>query len=204
MLLSSLTAAALATARSRVVLRSNSIPASEADIQQMILSQIERPKSTPPPVNPLNQSVIDEALDRLTAAERHEPNHSISSMDSQNGVIINRTRQEILEERHQQLLKKQRLLQQQYSKLQMLSRGQIPLPDNLLNDLKKTGSESNILSKTGLPPGLGSGSLTQLIPRQQPVVNGKGSVSPKKTSSGNSNQSGKQVQTQKIYETDIL
>lgn len=200
MLLSSLTAAALATARSRVVLRSNSIPASDADIQQMILSQMERPKSTPP-VSLLNQSVIDENLDRLTAADRHESNHS---MDSQNGVIINRTRQEILEDRHQQLLKKQRLLQQQYSKLQMLSRGQIPLPDNLLNDLKKTGSESNILSKTGLPPGLGSGSLTQLIPRQQSVVNGKGSVSPKKTTSGNSNQSGKQVQTQKIYETDIL
>ena len=230
MILSSLTASVIASARQAGVMRSNSIPASAADIQQIILNQ-ERPKSTPPPLNAL----IDETLDRLTAEEKNS-NTSLASVDSQNG-IINRSRQQILEERHQELLRKQRLLQQQYSKLQMLSRGQIPLPDSLLNDLKKTGSESNIMSKSGCPPALGSGSLTQLIPhlklQQQQMqkhqlspdvingnvmrlqVNGKGSPSSPKRSpvsttvssnSINNNQnSGKSlIQTQKIYETDIL
>jgi hypothetical protein len=222
MILSSLTASVIASARKAGVMRSNSIPASAADIQNIIMSQ-ERPKSTPPPLNAL----IDETLDRITAEDKNS-NTSLSSVDSQNG-IINRSRQQILEERHQELLRKQRLLQQQYSKLQMLSRGQIPLPDTLLNDLKKTGSESNIMSKSGNLPALGSGSLTQLIPhlkiQQQQrqhltpdtvkvsQVNGKGSPSsPKKSpisnNSINNNQNGGNksslIQTQKIYETDIL
>jgi len=216
MLLSSLTAAALESARSvrnaaaaaasghNSVSRSTSIPASASDIQQIILAQEQqgRPKSTPP----LNNALIDATLDRITAEERaltaaNQSNTSLSSMDSQNG-IINRSRQQILEERHQELLNKQKMLQEQYSKLQMLSRGQIP--QGLLNDLKKTGSESNIISRSGfLAPG--SGSLTQLIPSpkertsKQRNVNGSspsshvnGKVSPSKTL------------TQKIYETDIL
>lgn len=56
------------------------------------------------------------------------------------------SRQELLEQRHQELLRKQRQLQEQYTRLQQLSRGQIP--QGFLSDLKKTGSESNIVSKT--------------------------------------------------------
>lgn len=55
------------------------------------------------------------------------------------------SRQELLEQRHQELLRKQRQLQEQYTRLQQLSRGQIPR--GFLNDLKKTGSESNLASK---------------------------------------------------------
>ncbi|XP_017485111.1 PREDICTED: glycine-rich protein 1-like [Rhagoletis zephyria] len=55
------------------------------------------------------------------------------------------SRQELLEQRHQELLRKQRQLQEQYTRLQQLSRGQIPR--GFLNDLKKTGSESNLAAK---------------------------------------------------------
>lgn len=208
MLLSSLTAAALQSARSATgVMRSNSIPASAMDI---------RPKSTPP-IHPYLAN-IDETLDAIHAEERataaaiaaNASNSSISSIDSQAGL---RSRQQVLEDRHQELLRKQRLLQEQYSKLQMLSRGQIP--QGLLYDLKKTGSESNIMSKSG-PPGTPGGSLSQLTSHSkgraplppnglspasalgQPIVNGKGSAK------GTSNNVGKHVETQKIYETDIL
>src|SRR5438128_3102281 len=118
MLLSSFTAAALQSARSATGgMRSNSIPASATDM---------RPKSTPP-IHPYLTN-IDETLDAIHAEERataaaiaaSASNSSISSIDSQAGM---RSRQQVLEDRHQELLRKQRLLQEQYSKLQMLSRG---------------------------------------------------------------------------------
>lgn len=56
------------------------------------------------------------------------------------------SRQELLEQRHQELLRKQRQLQEQYTRLQQLSRGQIPR-GFLSNDLKKTGSENNLAAK---------------------------------------------------------
>jgi hypothetical protein len=275
MLLSSLTAAALQSARrsnaannasstggsGAAVMRSNSIPASASDIHAVL-----RPKSTPPS----NLSLIDQALDAALhgSLDSQTPSESSSSIDSQNGggligsVLVNEvpsSRQQVLENRHQELLRKQRLLQDQYTKLQMLSRGHIP--EDLLHDLKKTGSESNIMSKSAIGANA-SGSLSQLVPnlrnRQfatlQPgmrsaanpnadlvitstnATTGKttttnGSSSPKhfplqevngfqknssssspsanKSSSNNNPNnsgsiSGKHVETQKIYETDIL
>lgn len=153
MLLSSLTAAALVSARNAAagasVMRSNSIPASAAD-----LSITYRPKSTPP-VNTL--AGLDDSFDEETGAPDTvaPPFDTLSSPMSDiagpgtGGVTVSKSRQQILEDRHQELLRKQRLLQEQYSKLQMLSRGHIP--KGLLNELKKTGSESNIMSKS-LPP----------------------------------------------------
>ena len=241
-------------------MRSNSIPASASDIHAVL-----RPKSTPPS----NLSLIDQALDAvLQGSLDGTPSESSSSIDSQNGALldglVNRSsRQQVLEDRHQELLRKQRLLQDQYTKLQMLSRGHIP--EDLLHDLKKTGSESNIMSKSAIGANA-SGSLSQLVPNlknrpfatlQHPSAAGlrsnpkadvaitsatNGSSSPKpftlqevngfqKSSSGTSqlssttaakssstinNQSGnccnnsssissgKHVETQKIYETDIL
>ena len=75
-------------------------------------------------------------------------NTSLSSIDSQESVVdgttgLRKNRQQRLEERHQELLRKQRLLQEQYTQLQQLYRGE--LPKNLLfNDLKKTASDSNL------------------------------------------------------------
>ena len=51
------------------------------------------------------------------------------------------SRQELLEQRHQELLRKQRQLQEQYTRLQQLSRGQM---GKQFGELKKTGSESNL------------------------------------------------------------
>lgn len=82
-----------------------------------------------------------------------------------------RSRQEVLEQRHQELLRKQKHLQDQYTRLQQLQRGQIlqrfspprsATSTPILNDLKKTGSESNILSKSSFSLTPSSGSLTHL------------------------------------------
>ena len=159
MLLSSLTAAALVSARNAAagasVMRSNSIPASAAD-----LSITYRPKSTPP-VHTL--AGLDDSFDEetLNPADTAGPFESLTSpmsdiAPSSSGGVASKSRQQILEDRHQELLRKQRLLQEQYSKLQMLSRGHIP--KGLLNELKKTGSESNIMSKS-LPPSAFTGTL---------------------------------------------
>ncbi|XP_060854725.1 coiled-coil domain-containing protein AGAP005037 isoform X5 [Rhopalosiphum padi] len=77
-------------------------------------------------------------------------------------AVATATRQEQLEQRHQELLKKQKALQEQYTRLQQLQRSQPP-PDLL--QLKKTGSEGNLLLKMGLSMSAAapiSGSLTQL------------------------------------------
>lgn len=220
MLLSSLTAAALASARNATgpgpasVMRSNSVPASGGHPGQ-------RSKSTAPINNNncmiLNQGTID-SVDSQDSVQISDSNSSLASIDSQNG----RSRQQLLEDRHQELLKKQRLLQDQYTQLQLLSRGQ----QGLLNDLKKTGSESNIVLKSGLGVN-SSGSLSQLIPNaskaktlphQQTSPSGSQTMSngSKQMSQTNGNQvdnnstvqmnnnQAKHVETQKIYETDIL
>lgn len=86
------------------------------------------------------------------------------------------SRQQELEAKHQELLRKQKQLQEQYSRLQRLS-----ATDSSVPALKKTGSESNLLGKMGLTLAP-TGSLSHLPP------------------TGLSNPS----QPNKIYETDIL
>ncbi|XP_057670290.1 coiled-coil domain-containing protein CG32809 isoform X17 [Diorhabda carinulata] len=90
---------------------------------------------------------------------------SCESVNSQDGS--KKTRKEELEQRHQELLKKQKALQEQYARLQQLQRGNNtlavvpPAPEQLL---KKTGSESNLLQKMGLQLTTSqiTGSLTNL------------------------------------------
>ncbi|KAJ1522555.1 hypothetical protein ONE63_001741 [Megalurothrips usitatus] len=115
---------------------------------------------------------------------------SCESVNSQEGAAAKKERQEALEQRHQELLRKQRALQEQYARLQQLQRGTatVPTPDLLL---KKTGSESNLLAKMGMQ-GLSaaapmSGSLTHLA--------SAAASTPLTTA---------QTTTSKIYETDIL
>ncbi|XP_028967680.1 coiled-coil domain-containing protein AGAP005037 [Galendromus occidentalis] len=108
---------------------------------------------------------------------------SSESVNSQEGT---QNRQELLEQRHQELLKKQKLLQEQYARLQLLQKLSPPKPD-----LKKTGSESNILHKaSGICTSHTSGSLTSLAcPPAQKLT---------------SSPSQPQLARNKIYETDIL
>ncbi|XP_076361402.1 uncharacterized protein LOC143252719 isoform X3 [Tachypleus tridentatus] len=82
-----------------------------------------------------------------------------------------RSRQEVLEFRHQELLNKQKRLQDQYNTLQQLQRAQLLTRFSSLRrafsstepgDLKKTESESNILSKSKLALVTSSGSMTHL------------------------------------------
>ncbi|XP_050536548.1 coiled-coil domain-containing protein AGAP005037 isoform X5 [Daktulosphaira vitifoliae] len=120
------------------------------------------------------------------------------------------SRQEQLEQRHQELLKKQKALQEQYMRLQQLQRSQLP-PDLL--QLKKTGSEGNLLVKMGLAMSAAapmSGSLTQLASQssvdtdkndttstvtggQQPAASAAATANTSTTTSIN-----------KVYETDII
>lgn len=106
-------------------------------------------------------------------------------------------------QRHQELLRKQKALQEQYARLQQLQRGASALaipPQDLL--LKKTGSESNLLAKMGLGQSLTaaapiSGSLTHLAPQNQaPLAPLTTLTTPIPTTSTSS--------TTKVYETDIL
>lgn len=116
---------------------------------------------------------------------------SCESINSQEGLQHRpapHLRQEQLEIRHQELLKKQRALQEQYSRLQQLQ--QTPPPDLL--QLKKTGSEGNIFSKMGMtfgpvggmPPTSGSASIVDSLVNVSRDMNAEAKT--------------------KVYETDIL
>ncbi|XP_076327421.1 uncharacterized protein LOC143234172 isoform X3 [Tachypleus tridentatus] len=93
--------------------------------------------------------------------------------------LSSRNRQEILEQRHQELLNKQKQLQDQYTKLQQLQRAQLltrfsslrrALSDIEPGDLKKTGSETNILSKKHRALISASGSMTHLPTSIKPNI----------------------------------
>ncbi|KAH9497725.1 Actin interacting protein 3 [Dermatophagoides farinae] len=77
------------------------------------------------------------------------------------------SRQELLEQRHQELLHKQRQLQEQYTRLQQLSTKR-PISrgsgsgGSFLSDLKKTGSESNIVSKMAATASVNSNDMTMI------------------------------------------
>ncbi|XP_053200866.1 coiled-coil domain-containing protein AGAP005037-like isoform X2 [Panonychus citri] len=208
------------------VVRSNSEPTPSQ------LAQL-RPKSTPPEGESLhnhdsNTLGVDGDLEGLSMVPSNSTT-SLSSIDSQGSIIetgkSGKSRQQLLEERHLELLRKQKLLQEQYTRLQQLSRGE--LPNLLLNDLKKTGSESNIVLKSASSSNV-SGSLTHLpnnkkphSGQQQPLSAPQQSTPKGSQESRSSNQGENQKdqsiskgdqnskgpikhETQKIYETDIL
>lgn len=112
---------------------------------------------------------------------------SSESINSQEGLRGS----EALEQRHQELLRRQRQLQEQYARLQQLQRN-VRLPT--APELKKTGSESNLLRGLNLSAAPTSGSLTHLAP-----------ISIVPISMPNTHQTLPNSSTSsKIYETDIL
>lgn len=136
---------------------------------------VEASKKTPPPPPPRTTSKSPVTSPTGPQRSRSEPvrtsalaceegrrdqlssnSSSSESVNSQEG-LQGRSRQELLDSRHQELLRKQRQLQEQYARLQLLQRLSPPKPD-----LKKTGSESNILHKASLAMASASGSLTHL------------------------------------------
>ncbi|CAH1960598.1 unnamed protein product [Acanthoscelides obtectus] len=125
---------------------------------------------------------------------------SCESINSQDGGK-NKTRKEELEHRHQELLKKQKALQEQYARLQQLQRGPNALagipPDQLL---KKTGSESNLLQKMGLQLATQqqvTGSLTNLPAKAQQLQQ-------LQQQGGDVGKQENVAKETKVYETEIL
>lgn len=128
-------------------------------------------------------------------------------------AVATATRQEQLEQRHQELLKKQKALQEQYTRLQQLQRSQPP-PDLL--QLKKTGSEGNLLLKMGLSMSAAapiSGSLTQLAAAvttsaTATAVDEDAAAAEKQRSTANNKATAASTTTKmtvsKVYETDII
>ena len=112
---------------------------------------------------------------------------SVSSDNSQ--------RQLALEMRHQELLKKQKQLQEQYQRLQQLSKNSVPLaPTN--SEIVKTVSESNLSQKSD---GDNSSSATQFKTQGSENNNGIATDNEPRSETAPSTKT-----TNKVYETDIL
>lgn len=109
-------------------------------------------------------------------------------------------RQIALELRHQELLKKQKQLQEQYARLQQISKNS-SLPATDIMQLKKTGSESNLPQKMGLNMAI-SGSMKNLNAENEAKRN-ENNNQLDLIANGNSNNSNTTT-TKQVYETDIL
>jgi SRC kinase signaling inhibitor 1 len=117
---------------------------------------------------------------------------SVASDNSQN------SRQMALELRHQELLKKQKQLQEQYQRLQQMSKNSLPMaPGESL--IKKTGSESNLPMKMGLNMSIGSGSMRNLASENNNL-----SLETQKNEKNSETSTSTTTTTNKVYETDIL
>ncbi|XP_072152376.1 coiled-coil domain-containing protein AGAP005037 isoform X2 [Bemisia tabaci] len=140
---------------------------------------------------------------------------SVNSINSQDGTQ-SKSRQEELETRHQELLRKQKQLQEQYTRLQQLQRSgnstSLTSPHQVAPDLlqlKKTGSESNLLQKfnfsLSVSPGL-SGSLSQLaqVVTMQTTDGNKTEIDSVNSDINTPAKIGNRAVANKVYETDIL
>lgn len=109
-------------------------------------------------------------------------------------------RQHALEARHQELLKKQKQLQEQYARLQQISKtGSLPSS----NDLKKTGSESNLPQKMGLNMAV-SGSMKNLNVDVTITEAQKNEKNHQDSNYATGHQHSTFTTTKQVYETDIL
>ncbi len=123
---------------------------------------------------------------------------SCESINSQEGAQHLQTclRHEQLELRHQELLKKQKALQEQYCRLQHLRKNSSSPPDLL--QLKKTGSENNILAKMGMGFGIAVSSAQTAADNISNFSSDRSAIENMTFQSRSSNEE------TKIYETDIL
>lgn len=111
-----------------------------------------------------------------------------------------------LEMRHQELLKKQKQLQEQYARLQQISKNS-SLPTTDIMQLKKTGSESNLPQKMGLNMSI-SGSMKNLnvdVSSAEAKMNEKNHKETVANTNTNSvTNCNTTTTTKQVYETDIL
>lgn len=108
-------------------------------------------------------------------------NDQDSGSESANSQDNNSQRQMQLELRHQELLKKQKQLQEQYQRLQQMSKNAIPLGHN--ENVKRMGSDTNLAQKLGnlKTTENNADKVNDNVPQQTTTVT-----------------------TNKVYETDIL
>lgn len=116
-------------------------------------------------------------------------------------------RQQALENRHQELLKKQKQLQEQYARLQKISKNSsLPATTDMLQ-LKKTGSESNLPQKMGLNMSV-SGSMkninVEVNKAAEALRNDKNQQHQTSESNVRSVAPAMTTTTKQVYETDIL
>lgn len=145
----------------------------------------------PPPPRTTSRSPLASPTSPVSPPRADDSSHS--DTNGENSIA----RQVLLEQRHQELLKKQKALQEQYARLQMIQRSGPTLPPAAQPDLKKTGSESNLLTKMNLNLASTaiSGSMTHLASDNRKIsVDGIEKI--KNTESA--------ATTNKVYETDIL
>ncbi|CAL4069812.1 unnamed protein product [Meganyctiphanes norvegica] len=107
-----------------------------------------------------NSSSTESVNSQEGASSKSQQNEQ--NVDSKQRQVEPKPRQDVLEQRHIELLRRQKQLQEQYQRLQNIQRsGGRLAPANV--DLKKTGSESNLTAQLGLslhPSSLGSQSTT--------------------------------------------
>lgn len=166
-------------------------------------------KRVPPPPPPRTSS-------RSPLASPTSPNvplrmQSVNEMDQNNGDGNNSSgnessnsqdhsqRQFVLEMRHQELLKKQKQLQEQYARLQQISKTS-SLPAKDIIQLKKTGSESNLPQKMGLNMAV-SGSMKNL---NVDVTIAEAQKNEKNQQAHSTTANTTTTTTKQVYETDIL
>uniref|UniRef100_A0A182MSS6 Uncharacterized protein n=1 Tax=Anopheles culicifacies TaxID=139723 RepID=A0A182MSS6_9DIPT len=164
----------------------------------------------------------------LSDCEQQQRTSEGTDSGSESVCSDNSQRQLALELRHQELLKKQRQLQEQYQRLQQMSKNAVPLaPTTMNHDIKKTGSESNLPVKMGYNMTVsgsmknlcGGGDATVPFDSTAPTVNNAEHQDGSDSSSGGPNSMDGVIgangntgslpphltkTTNKVYETDIL
>ncbi|XP_022123943.2 coiled-coil domain-containing protein AGAP005037 isoform X5 [Pieris rapae] len=156
-----------------------------------LLAMAARRAPPPPPPRTTSRSPL--------ASPTSPPSPPCTDITEQNDANA-QARQSLLEQRHQELLKKQKALQEQYARLQMIQRSGPTLPISAHPDLKKTGSESNLLTKMNLnlAPASISGSMTHLAGDCERKRSDSTEMPPSQDKCDSF------ATTNKVYETDIL
>ncbi|XP_055326242.1 uncharacterized protein LOC129579985 isoform X8 [Sitodiplosis mosellana] len=168
-----------------------------------LISKVINKRAPPPPPprtsssrSPLASPTSPCVANNMAIASDNEQNNGNGNNNdggnsSGNESSNSQERQAALEVRHQELLKKQKQLQEQYARLQQISKSG-PVPSN--DPLKKTGSESNLPQKMGLQMAV-SGSMKNLnvdVTIAEAQKNDK------------NQQTAHTTTTKQVYETDIL
>lgn len=169
-----------------------------------LLSKVANKRAPPPPPprtsssrSPLASPTSPSVANMPIACDTDQNNGNGDGGNSSGNESSNsQERQAALEVRHQELLKKQKQLQEQYARLQQISKSG-PVPAN--DTLPKTGSES---AKDGLPQKMG---LNMAVSGSMKNLNVDVTIVEAEKNEKNQQQMGSQTTTTKqVYETDIL